>query len=106
MINVFVEALGLVAIAYATFAVVSFLEIRNKYQGSETSLEEHNGRRGVSLSQEERNDEGFLRNQEQEKGSLKGKQKKKRGRKKGGASVPRACLPLRCCPGPSLRAVL
>jgi hypothetical protein len=28
-INVFMEAIGLVAIAYATFGVVSFLEVRN-----------------------------------------------------------------------------
>ena len=37
--NVFVEAASLVAIAYATFAVVSFLEIKNKYQPLESEEE-------------------------------------------------------------------
>jgi hypothetical protein len=36
-INVFVEAIGLVVIAYATFGVVSFLEVKNKYEGGGAS---------------------------------------------------------------------
>jgi len=37
--NVFLEAASLVAIAYVTFAVVSFLEIKNKYQPLESEEE-------------------------------------------------------------------
>lgn len=96
--NVFVEALGLVAIAYATFAVVSFIEIKNKYQGSETPLEENKGtRRGVSLLQEQRDDEAFVENQRGKTGAQAPKKTKKKSRKR--PSVPRACLSqIGCCP--------
>lgn len=85
MFEVFVEALGLVVLAYATFAVVSFIEVKNKYQDNKG---------GGNLAWD---DDGVLGEQYQTRNvqgntdTKTGKKKKKarggRGREKG----PRAC---------------
>lgn len=86
MFEVFVEALGLVVLAYATFAVVSFIEIKNKYQ-------DNKGGGNLSWDDDDVLGEGYQTRNVQgntdtkEKGKKKKKVRGGRGRDKG----PRAC---------------
>ena len=93
-INVFVEAIGLVAIAYATFGVVSFLEVKNKYEGGfqPSSAERDDGEQIRSYASPDSSDDfaDFVSTSGKPKRSSKGKPKKN----KRGASGPRACLPV------------
>lgn len=87
--NVFVEAFGLIAIAYATFAVVSFMEIRNLSKPLESEeLLERGRERSVTRDEDE-----FLGTSEPKK--VPGR-KRKKARKANTAKgrVPRAFLNL------------
>jgi hypothetical protein len=82
IMNIFIEAAGLVAIAYATFAVVSFLEIKNKYEDGFVAPGE-----GARTSTDEDDFASFV---EPERPIPKKKGKNpKRGKR---SSRPRACL--------------
>ena len=88
-INVFVEAIGLVAIAYATFGVVSFMEVKNKYEGSSSSFDETGAGRYNRSGDDADDFVDFVSTSDAPKKPSKGKPKKAKG-KRGG---PRACLP-------------
>lgn len=93
-LNVFAEAIGLVVIAYATFGVVSFLEVKNKYEGGgglgAQSYDDEFGVGSVRPDMDSEDDFAeFVQTQKRNKTNKKTKPKPKRRRGGGG---PRASL--------------
>lgn len=101
-INVFVEAIGLVVIAYATFGVVSFLEVKNKYEGGAQSDDEFGVGSGREVWRPDMDSEDdfaeFVATQNRSKPNKKSKPKPRKRRGGGGprASMPVARLRMAC----------
>ena len=94
-INVFVEAIGLLAIAYATFGVVSFLEVKNLNDGALGSQpgddDAREGPRNVRRPATNSEDDfaEFVQTQKPRKSK---KNSKPKPNKRPGRGGPRACM--------------